>query len=152
MRSTSIISMDLSFMIDYYDHVKPAITIEAFCKENIQGISLQKLSDIVKCVKEALNNVKEHAYKEHAYNEGYGKVHIFCNYKIDNTLVINVIDYGCGIPNIRQAFKSGWSSKEGFAGMGMSVMDSLCDEIAIVRTSLSGGTNVIMTFNVGPND
>ena len=144
----SNISMHLSFMINYYDHLKPTMTIEAFCKENIIGISLEKIGNIVSCVREAISNIEEHAYTE----EFPGMVHIICNYKNNNTLVITVIDNGCGIQNLKQAFQSGWSSKEELAGMGFTVMDSLCDEFEVSTTTPDKGTKVIMTFKVGPNN
>jgi len=144
----SNITMHLSFMTNYYDHLKPTMTIEAFCKENIIGISLEKISNILSCVGEAITNIKEHAYTE----EFPGMVHIICNYRNNNTLVITIIDNGCGIQNLEQAFQSGWSSKEGFSGMGFTIMDSLCDEFEVSTTTPDKGTKVIMTFKVGIND
>lgn len=120
--------------------------MKPFCKENIIDTGLENIGNIVSCVREAISNIEEHAYTE----EFPGMVHIICNYKNNNTLVITVIDNGCGIQNLEQAFQSGWSSKEGLSGMGFTVMDSLCDEIEVSTTTPDKGTKSYHDIQCGP--
>ena len=71
----------------------------------------------------------------------------------DNTLKIEFLDRGPGIPSIENAMKEGWSTasqqdrENGFgAGMGFPNMKRASDEL-IVESS-PDGTSVVMIFNL----
>ena len=140
----SVVSIHLSFMSDRCDEYTSAMTVDAFCKENIPNITLSKINDINVAISEALCNVRDHAYPDNTS----GLVHLMCNYKEDNTLVVTVMDSGCGIRNLEEAIQPGWHDKEGFAGMGFTVMDSMCDKFKVSATNPDKGIKVIMTFDL----
>lgn len=143
-KPVSIISMHLSFMSDRCEEYTSAMTVDAFCKENIPNITLSKINDINAAISEAFCNVRDHAHPDGSS----GLVHLMCNYKQDNTLVVTIMDSGCGIKNLEEAVQPGWSSKEGFAGMGFTVMDSMCDKFEVSTTNPDKGTKVTMTFDL----
>ena len=78
----------------------------------------------------------------------------YCDVKIDDdTLTMNFIDYGPGIPSIENAMKKGWSTASktahelGFgAGMGFPNIKEASDRLDI-QTS-PDGTNVEIFFNL----
>ena len=136
--------MNLIFSSDRCNERSSTMTVDAFCKENIPNITFSKINDINTAIGEALCNVRDHAYP----NGSSGPVHLMCDYREDNTLVVTITDSGCGIKNIKDAIKPGWRSKEGFAGLGFTVMDSMCDKFEVSTTNPNKGTKVTMTFNL----
>lgn len=143
-KSVSVISMCISLMSDRLDEYTLAETIDAFCKENIPNITISKINDIKIAISAAFCNIRDHAYTDGSI----GMVDLICNYKNDNTFIVTVIDNGCGIKNLDEAIQPMWSSKEGFAGMGFSVMDSMCDKFEVSTTNPDKGTTVVMTFDI----
>ena len=70
---------------------------------------------------------------------------IIHGYNGDNLLTIYVIDKGQGIQDIEKARQPMFTSKKELehAGMGLSIIEALCDEMTI-ESSLELGTQLIM--------
>ncbi|MBQ7501074.1 MAG: anti-sigma F factor [Clostridia bacterium] len=98
-----------------------------------------ELTDIRTVVSEAVTNAIIHGYREHPEGEVYITVKLFD----DRSLVINVRDKGCGIPDIKKAMEplySGDPSGER-GGMGFTIMQSFSDSLN-VRSIPGKGTSV----------
>ncbi len=67
----------------------------------------------------------------------------------DNTLGIEIIDMGPGIPEeiIDKIFKPGFSTKEGNIGIGLSIVKSLSEQLGI-KTELESTPGVGTTFRI----
>ncbi len=81
-------------------------------------------------------------------NGGYAYVEIF-----NDKVVINIVDFGPGIPNVDQAMQAGYSTapdnirEMGFgAGMGLPNMKKYADKLDIY-TEVGKGTSIIITVN-----
>ena len=112
---------------------------------NVTNIELQKIQDIVKAAKEAIDNAASYAY----YGNNVGRIKIKCIYNKNNSVRLNVSDKGGGIRNKRLVREPGYTTaKEGRAGMGFSIMQSLSDELYIMNNRDGIGTTVTMLFKI----
>ncbi len=106
--------------------------------------SVSFLSDIKTAVSEAVTNSIVHGYP----NE-IGEI-IIEGFVENNSLHINVFDFGVGIENLSEALEPFYTSKEEEerSGMGFTIMKSFMDDVKVV--SVKGeGTKVYMTKKLG---
>ncbi|MCL2884119.1 MAG: anti-sigma F factor [Oscillospiraceae bacterium] len=126
--------------------VIPAVSSnEAFARTVVAAFVTQldpavdELADVRTAVSEAVTNCIVHAYRE-----AIGYIHILVRLREDRRVVIRVRDYGCGIPDVRQAMEPLFTTGgEERSGLGFSVMESFMDKLRV--TSREGkGTTVTM--------
>ncbi len=127
--------------------VKALSVNESFVRASVAGFCLQlnpsldELTDIKTAVSEAVTNSIVHAYPE----ANPGEILIKADLLKDNTLSIEVIDFGIGIQNLEEAKKPFYTTKpnEERSGMGFTVMESFMDSVEVSNYS-SGGLKVTM--------
>ena len=101
--------------------------------------TVEELTDIKTAVSEAVTNCIVHAYPD-----TIGKIALKVRIAEDNTVMISVKDWGCGIADIEKArtpmFTTG---NEERSGMGFTIMESFMQQLRV--TSKPGrGTTVHM--------
>ena len=101
--------------------------------------TIEEISDIKTAVSEAVTNSIVHGYEK-----TNGAIVIKARIK-QNTVEIEVIDFGRGIENIKKAREPLYTTKpeEERSGMGFTIMESFMDEIN-VKSTLGQGTTVLM--------
>ncbi len=106
--------------------------------------TLNEVEDVKTAVSEAVTNSIIHGYE----NED-GKI-IIKAYIEDRMLSVEVIDYGCGIPDVGKAMEPMYTSKEdkNRSGMGFSFMEAFMDEL-VVESCVGKGTTVKMKKKIG---
>ena len=118
-------------------------TNEAFARMVISAFimpldpTVEELADVKTAVSEAVTNAIVHGYSRR-----YGTVRIHAFLYDDNRLRIDVVDNGCGIPDIEQARKPFYStmSAEERSGMGFTIMESFMDDIQVISETGRGTT------------
>lgn len=105
--------------------------------------TLEQVEDIKTAVSEAVTNCIVHAYE----GAQQGKIEIACEL-CDNTLQVEISDYGKGIENVEQAMKPFYTtvSTGERSGMGFTVMQAFCDSVDV--SSKQGLTTVKLTKKV----
>ncbi len=124
---------------------------ESFARSAVAGFLIQtdptvaELNDVKTAVSEAVTNCVVHAYKDRI-----GTITLKIQITSDNTIIIQVIDKGSGIQDIRQAmqplFTTGGSER---AGLGFAVMQSFMDKVK-VTSKIGKGTTVTMEKYIMP--
>jgi stage II sporulation protein AB (anti-sigma F factor) len=109
--------------------------------------TLEELEEVKLAISEAVSNCIIHAYQ----NEPDHSVEMQLNLLAGRVLEIQIIDWGCGIEDIRQAMEPAFSSAPGRMGLGFSFMQSFMDEIA-VESSVRQGTAIKMKRSFPPAD
>ncbi|MBP3325284.1 MAG: anti-sigma F factor [Coprococcus sp.] len=106
--------------------------------------TLNEVEDVKTAVSEAVTNSIIHGYEN-----GDGKI-IIKAYIEDRTIHIEIIDYGCGIPDIDKAMEPMYTSKgdENRSGMGFSFMEAFMDEL-VVESKVGEGTTIKMKKKIG---
>ena len=125
---------------------KSSLVNEVFARNAVAAFvlylnpTIDDLIEIKTIVSEAVTNAIVHGYNQDPYQDVYLSVFIQ-----NHAMTIEVEDHGCGIENIQQASLPLYTSKpsEEHAGMGISIIESLCDEFKI-ESSLHIGTKLIM--------
>ena len=104
--------------------------------------TLEQLADVKTAVSEAVTNSIVHGYRTQAS----GTVCLHAMLYDDMSLVVEIIDRGCGIPDIEQARQPFFTTREDEerSGMGFTVMESFMDEVQIASRP-NRGTTVRMT-------
>lgn len=99
--------------------------------------TLEQVEDIKTAVSEAVTNCIVHAYE----GVQQGQIDIACSL-LDNTITVEVTDYGKGIDNVEQAMKPFFTtvSTGERSGMGFTVMQAFCDSVKV--NSQKGHTTV----------
>ena len=116
-------------------------TIAAFCLS--LNPTLDELSDIKTAVSEAVTNCIVHAYPDRL-----GKVSMRLRLFEDNTLEIQVKDWGVGIADVEQARQPLYTTgTEERSGMGFTIMESFMDAVK-VRSTPGKGTVVTLRRRV----
>lgn len=125
---------------------------ESFARATVSGFCLMlnptmdELTDIKTAVSEAVTNSIVHAYP----TEKKGDISLFVSLYDDNSIKIEVRDYGVGIPDIDKAKQPFFTTKlsEERSGMGFTVMESFMDSLE-VKNEKSGGVliTLIKTIN-----
>lgn len=120
---------------------------EAFARMVISGFMLplnptmEQLADVKTAVSEAVTNAIVHGY-----GSGKGTVRMHASCHEDGTLVIDIIDRGCGIRDITHARQPFFTTapEDERSGMGFTVMESFMDSVD-VRSAVGQGTTVRLT-------
>lgn len=101
--------------------------------------TIEQIADIKTAVSEAITNCIVHAYD---MNDGI--IHINCSLSEDS-IFIDIIDYGKGIENIEMARQTLYTSKPDSdrSGMGFTIMESFMDELK-VESIVGMGTKIHM--------
>ncbi|MBR1931057.1 MAG: anti-sigma F factor [Lachnospiraceae bacterium] len=123
--------------------------------------TLEEISDIKTAVSEAVTNAIIHGYENvsgyggtkaapatpHEIHEGKVKVHCLLN---QDTLHIDVIDWGKGIENIDKAMEPLFTTKPELerSGMGFAFMEAFMDELH-VESEPQKGTTIRMSKKMG---
>ena len=118
---------------------------EAFARISVASFvasldpTIEEISDIKTSVSEAVTNSIVHGYEN-----SIGRVVVNAKIK-QNTVEIEVIDYGKGIEDIKKAKEPLYTTKpeQERSGMGFTIMESFMDEIK-VKSALGEGTTVFM--------
>ncbi len=89
--------------------------------------TIEEITDIKTAVSEAVTNSIIHGY-----NKDDEIIHITCEID-ENTVIIEVIDYGMGIEDVEKAMEPLFTSKPDMerSGMGFTVMESFMDEVQV---------------------
>ena len=100
--------------------------------------SMDEISEVKTIVSEAVSNAIIHGYRLDASKEVTIKATIE-----KDTLSLVISDYGVGIENIELALKPSYTTRPDLerAGMGLTIVQSLCDEFAI-RSVIGMGTKI----------
>ena len=100
---------------------------------------MEEIADIKTAVSEAVTNVIVHAYPGEV-----GKV-VLRGALQEDQLVIEVEDYGCGIPDLESALQPFYTTVAGEerSGMGFSFMEAFMDTVEVESTP-GKGTRVSM--------
>ena len=106
--------------------------------------TVSELADLKTAVSEAVTNSIVHGYKD-KNNEKESLIYLSAFYRPDKTVVVEIKDKGCGIPDVRQAMEAMYTTAPGDerSGMGFTVMSSFCDKIK-VSSAVGKGTTVIL--------
>lgn len=106
--------------------------------------TLEEVSDVKTAVSEAVTNAIIHGYEKEVK-----KIRIHCRLK-EQTIYIEVEDYGKGIEDVKQAMEPMFTSKPELerSGMGFSFMEAFMDEIE-VDSEPGKGTLVKMQRKIG---
>ncbi len=101
--------------------------------------TLEEISDIKTAVSEAVTNSIIHGYEKER-----GKVKVHCLLE-DDSLHIEVLDWGMGIENVDKAMEPLFTTKPELerSGMGFAFMEAFMDELSVESTP-GEGTSVKM--------
>lgn len=105
--------------------------------------SVSQMSDIKTAVSEAVTNAIVHGYPN-----SVGEINLEAEI-IDESIHINVIDFGIGIKNLKEALEPFFTTKENEerSGMGFTIMKNFMDSVDV--ESIEGkGTKVYMIKNL----
>lgn len=102
--------------------------------------TVSELSDIKTAVSEAVTNAVVHGYP----NE-QGTIELLAEI-IDNSIHIEIKDYGVGIENLSKALETFYTTKESEerSGIGFTIMKSFMDSVEVISQK-GVGTTVKMT-------
>lgn len=106
--------------------------------------TVEEVADVKTAVSEAVTNAIIHGYENEIH-----KIQIHC--KIEGkTIIIEVIDQGVGIQNIREAMTPMYTTKPQLerSGMGFSFMEAFMDKLQVVSNP-GKGTKVWMQKTIG---
>lgn len=100
--------------------------------------TLEELSDLRTAVSEAVTNSIIHGYNQNEEKE----ITMICDLYKDR-IEVTVIDYGCGIKDVKLARKPLYTTSPELerSGMGFTIMETFCDEID-VQSTVGKGTTV----------
>ena len=106
--------------------------------------TVEEVSDVKTAVSEAVTNAIIHGYEKEVK-----KIRIRCSLN-EQTIYIEIEDYGKGIEDVQQAMEPLFTSKPELerSGMGFSFMEAFMDEIS-VESELGKGTLVKMQKEIG---
>jgi anti-sigma F factor len=99
--------------------------------------TLAEIEEIRVAVSEAISNCVIHAYPN---KPGIIELHLTIS---EETLSIQVTDYGKGIEDIEQAKQATFSTEPEHMGLGLVFMESFMDEMSL-RSRPGEGTTVVM--------
>ncbi len=106
--------------------------------------TLEELADVKTAVSEAVTNSIIHAYLGKS-----GEIEITCQIK-GKEILIEVTDYGVGIPDIPRAMEPLYTTKPEWerSGMGFAFMEAFMDVLE-VYSEVGRGTRVVMRKEIG---
>jgi len=131
---------------------------ESFARATVAGFCLQlnpsvdELTDIKTAVSEAVTNCIVHAYPK-SYKTDNLDIVIKAKIIDDETIEIEINDFGVGIKNLEEAKKPFYTTKpdQERSGMGFTVMESFMDSVEVTNL-LSGGLKVVLTKKINNQD
>ena len=106
--------------------------------------TLEELADIKTAVSEAVTNSIIHGYGNRT-----GMIQMKC--KMHNkTVMIEIVDYGCGIKDVKKAMEPLFTTRPDLerSGMGFAFMEAFMDDVE-VDSSPGQGTTVRMVKQLG---
>ncbi len=105
--------------------------------------TLEEIEDIKTAVSEAVTNCIIHGYGEEVE-----KIVLKAAIK-DNTLYLEITDFGCGIENIEKAMEPMYTTRPDLerSGMGFAFMEAFMDEIHI-KSEVGKGTTIYMNKKI----
>lgn len=105
--------------------------------------TLEQVEDVKTAVSEAVTNCIVHAYD----GAQKGQIEITCTLT-ENTLTVEIADFGKGIDNVEQAMKPFFTTVDTGerSGMGFTVMQAFCDTVDV--SSREGLTTVKLVKKV----
>lgn len=108
------------------------IAAAAFCTQ--LNPTLEEVSDLKTAVSEAVTNCIIHAYDGKVQ-----KIELSCRIQ-EQTLFVDVIDYGIGISDISRAMEPLFTTRpeQERSGMGFTFMEAFMDEITVVSQTGKG--------------
>lgn len=117
---------------------------ESFLRNTVANFALplsptiEEIADVKTAVSEAVTNCVVHAYKKRG-----GKIQLSCTIK-DQTLQIQIRDFGCGIEDLHLAMQPFYTTKENEerAGLGFTLISALTDNLAVENCE----TGVLVSF------
>ena len=105
-------------------------------------LPINELEEIKVAVSEAVSNSIIHGYGNNPENQ------VTLNIEVSqDNLIIEVIDNGCGIEDIKQAMQASFSTDPERMGLGFIFMQSFMDDLQ-VESSLGSGTKVTMVKRI----
>ena len=106
--------------------------------------TLEELADVKTAVSEAVTNSIIHAYLGKS-----GEIEITCQIR-GKEILIEVTDYGVGIPDIPRAMEPLYTTKPEWerSGMGFAFMEAFMD-VREVYSEVGRGTRVVMRKEIG---
>ena len=106
--------------------------------------TLEELSDLKTAVSEAVTNAIIHAYSDE-----HGKVELRAEIR-GNDVIVEIRDFGVGIPDIRQAMEPTYTTRPEWerSGMGFAFMEAFTDELR-VDSAPGEGTRIRMKKRIG---
>ena len=139
---TNEMSLSFSATLENEPFVRTCIASFVVCLNP----TVDEIVEIKTVVGEAVSNAIIHGY-----NGDKGCLVKVKAYIEDDLLTIYVIDKGQGIQDIEKARQPMFTSKKELehAGMGLSIIEALCDEMTI-ESSLELGTQLIMKKRIKP--
>ena len=105
-------------------------------------LPINELEELKVAVSEAVSNAIIHGYNNNPDN--------FVTLELEASaekIIIQVIDTGCGIPDVKQAMQASYSTDPERMGLGFIFMQSFMDELK-VESEVNQGTKVIMVKNL----
>ena len=139
---TSYDEMNLSFRSKSQNERFSRTVVAAFVAR--LDPTLEELSDLKTAVSEAVTNAIIHAYSDEN-----GKVDLKAEIR-GNDVVIEIRDYGVGIPDIKQAMEPAYTTRPEWerSGMGFAFMEAFTDELR-VDSAPGEGTRIRMKKRIG---
>ena len=130
--------MKLEFLSKSANEAFARISVAAFASQ--LDPTIEEIADIKTSVSEAATNAIIHAYDN---SEGVIKIH---SKLYDNSIEIEVIDFGKGIENVEEAKMPLYTTKSNLerSGMGFTIMESFMDKLE-VESVVGLGTKIKMT-------
>ncbi len=106
--------------------------------------TLEEISDLKTAVSEAVTNAIIHAYSDEN-----GKVELKAEIR-GNEVIVEIRDYGVGIPDIKQAMEPTYTTRPEWerSGMGFAFMEAFTDELR-VDSAPGEGTRIRMKKRIG---
>ncbi len=116
--------------------------IAVFCAQ--ADPTVNELADIKCAVSEAVTNCIVHAYRD-TVGDIYITAKLMLESNGDKSVHIEIVDRGCGIPDVEQARMPLYTTDAANerSGMGFTVMESFCDKVK-VRSRCGKGTTVVL--------
>ena len=111
--------------------------------------TVEELGDVRCAVSEAVTNAIVHGYRS-ASDPLTSYIYISCRIYDSRELTIEISDNGCGIENVEEAMRGGFTTgdKGERSGMGFLVMESFTDSLS-VKSKPGRGTRVLMKKKLG---
>lgn len=105
--------------------------------------TLEEIEDVKTAVSEAVTNSVIHGY-----GESVEKIILKASIK-ENTVSIEITDFGCGIENIEKAMEPMYTTRPDLerSGMGFAFMEAFMDEIHI-ESEVNKGTTIYMNKKI----